>query len=364
MENMKKVCFIYPHITSYVLPLIYGMAESCKLDVVYGSAPLEEGFGKHDIFVHPNVSWTELKTISPFGKYFGMYQRGIITHIFKNRPNAIVFFGNPRYISFWFVLIIGKILKIEVYPSGHGLFKKKKPSILIKLMYRIIIALSTKYLCYTESVKKSLASVGNEGSLLVDNNTLYNSAPILPAEKNGNEPDVFFIGRLRSRCGIEELIDAIRIMRSRNKNIDLHIIGDGPLSNLVISRAESNPWVHYHGQLFEDSQIREVSRSCRIGCYPGDMGLSVVHMLSLCLPPVTHNSMNEHMGPEPSYIQDGINGFFYSPKLNITALVDTLFRIWNLPTEQIRTVQKAAYSTYTDLSTPPLHRRILQNINC
>ena len=87
---MKKVCFIYPHITSYILPLLRGMAEGCKLDVVYSPAPIKAGFGEHKLFNHPNITWTKLRTIFPFGKYFGMYQMGIIIHILKFRPDIIV----------------------------------------------------------------------------------------------------------------------------------------------------------------------------------------------------------------------------------------------------------------------------------
>jgi len=341
------------------------MAEGCKLDVVYSPAPIKAGFGEHKLFNHPNITWTKLRTIFPFGKYFGMYQMGIIIHILKFRPDIIVIFSNPRYLSFWFILFLGKILKIEVYPRGHGLVKKKKPSKLIKLVYRIIIGLSTKYLCYTVSVKDSLSNIAKEELLLVDNNTLYNSLPVIPKEKTGCESGIFFIGRLRERCGVEELINAISILRlQRRNNIELHIIGDGPLSDIVVSKTLENQWIHYYGQIFDDSKINEISKMCRIGCYPGDMGLSAVHMFSLSLPPVTHNFMHEHMGPEPSYIQDGKNGFFYSPKLDITALVGTLSNIWSLPPEEIYTIQKNAYLTFVHLSTPPFHTRILRNINC
>lgn len=44
---MKKVCFIYPRITPYVLPLIHGMAESCHLDVIYSKTPSNQGFSDH-----------------------------------------------------------------------------------------------------------------------------------------------------------------------------------------------------------------------------------------------------------------------------------------------------------------------------
>jgi len=36
---------------------------------------------------------------------------------------------------------------------------------------------------------------------------------------------------------------------------------------------------------FDDEAIAAISLRCRVGCYPGSAGLSVVHLFALSLPP-------------------------------------------------------------------------------
>lgn len=360
---MKKICIIYPRITAYILPLLKGLASEYLLDVIYSSDSIELGFGEHDLFSHPNINWIELKTIYPFREIFGMYQSGLTKYIFSNRPDAIITFANPRYISFWLVLFMGKILKIDVYSRGHGLIKKEHPNIFQKISFWVICKLSTKYICYTESVKDSLHGLARQKSLVVDYNTLYNDYPVKPNEKTGKENGILFIGRLRTRCGIDILIDALNIIREEQRaDIQLHVIGDGPQSKYVESKLENYRWINYYGAIFNDEKISEISRQCRFGCYPGEIGLSVVHMFSFSLPLITHDCFYIH-GPEASYVKDGKNGFFYTPILNTNSLVATINKMLQLPIDQITNMQKEAFQTYQELSTPPFHVRVMNIID-
>ena len=358
---MKRICIIYPKSTAYVIPLLSGMSEYCLLDVIYSSSDSRDGFGTHIHMQSTNLHWIEVETIKPFGEKFGLYQKGVIKYLLNNHPDIVIIWANLRYASFWAVLIICKLLGIKVYPKGHGLVKKQHISLMQKWMYWIISKFSTKYICYTESVKKSLLQIiPDEDYLVVDNNTLYNSYPIQPAQKTGKELGIFFIGRLRPNCGIELLIEAIRQLRSNlGFNINLHVIGDGPLSKSVLVQLPDNTWIYYYGLLYDNQKISEISKQCRFGCYPMDAGLSVVHMMSLSLPPVTHNQLNKHMGPEPSYIKHKYNGWLYSPRGEVEPLLNAIKIIFDMPTCKIEEMQKAAYDTYCQLSTPPYHIRLL-----
>ena len=77
---MKRVVFIYPYLTSYILPALQGMAESgrIQLDVIYAPFPSRQGFGEHLPFEHPNVSWIQVEERCLFGNLCGMYQKGKI----------------------------------------------------------------------------------------------------------------------------------------------------------------------------------------------------------------------------------------------------------------------------------------------
>jgi glycosyltransferase involved in cell wall biosynthesis len=333
------------------------------MDFIYSPISIEQGFGVHPLFEHPNVRWIELKTEYPLGNTVGMFQNGLIKHIIHTKPDIILISANPRFVSLWILLLMGKIFGIKVYPIGQGLVKKKKPNLLQKTIYRLICNLGTQYVCYTDSVKKSLEGIVDPKSLVVEYNTQYNDFPVVPEEKSGEEQGIFFIGRLRYRCGIDILIKAVEILREReHTEMELYIIGEGTQSSILTTRDQK--WIHYYGSVFDDQRISDISRNCRFGCYPGDMGLSVVHMFSMSLPPILHNCFAEHMGPEPSYVTDGINGFFYEPKMDVTSLCSTIRKMWELPQISMKKMQYEAFMTFSRLSEPPFHERILRIIGC
>jgi glycosyltransferase involved in cell wall biosynthesis len=362
---MKRICIIDPVATKYILPLVQGLSEHCYLDYIYSPAPTEAGFGEHQLPQNEHIRWLSVNTLSPFGKNFGLFQRGLVSYMVHNRPDAVIIFANPRYLSYWFVLIAGKILHIPIYSRGHGVYKKVKLNVAYKVMYSLMIGLSEKYICYTESVKDSLLPLTkNPAKLVVEYNTLYNDYPVYPQEKTGQEKGILFIGRLRQRCGIEELIAALRNLRAGGEfDLDLHIIGDGVLGDWVRKTSKDEAWIHYHGMVYEDRKIQEISCACRFGVFPGDAGLSVVHMMSLSLPPLTHDTMHTHMGPEPSYIQSGINGWFYDRTSKTKTLSSVISDLAWIPPAKMKNFQNNAFETYQKLSTPPHHERIWAILN-
>jgi glycosyltransferase involved in cell wall biosynthesis len=361
---MKKICFIYPYITSYIIPLIDGMSENVYVDFICSPNPSGSGFGQFDQNTTGNCRWIKVDTFFPFGDRFGMYQKGLIHHIILTRPDAVVIFANPRYISFWLVLLLGRVLKIPIYPRGHGLYKKFNVGFIHKLIFTLILRLGTKYICYTPSVYNSLLPYApNKRALGIGYNTIYSHKSIPPLEKNSQEDGILFIGRLRERCGIEILIQAIEMLyQTGNTNIKLHVIGGGVKSDLVKQKSQCRPWLIYHGIVFDEEKISSISKHCRIGCYAGDTGLSIVHMMSLSLPPLTHLHLESHMGPEPSYIKHRINGWFYEPAYNIEGLKNAIQELWSLTKEDMNILQSNAFNTYQQLCDPPFHTRMLKLI--
>ena len=359
---MKRVMFVYPRLTSYIMPVLRGMAEDVELDVFYSIGNEDAGFGNILPFEHPHITWHLVPTrhlLAP--NHIGMYQQGLLSYMLKVRPDAVQIWANTRYLSYWAVLLMGRLLGIPIYSRGHGLFKRQRTSFVFRWVYKFAVGLSAKYICYTPMVKESLQKIGIlERKLAVDYNTLYVEYPVCPEEKSGDEKGILFIGRLRAGCDIDVLIDAVRITREQYAhNVELHVIGAGSLIDDVLNAAGKYPWVQYHGGIYNQQQISEISHLCRMGCYPGDAGLSVVHMMALSLPVITHNDLFAHMGPEPEYIVHGKNGFFYGHKRETERLADTIRKAFELPREQTQIMQRNAYKTYHELSTPPYHQRLL-----
>src|SRR6266704_5907008 len=152
---MKRVCIIQPVLTNYCLPVFTEMSVYCQLDLMYSPSAAESGFGDVTMLKTPGVRHLVVPTFKPLGKRVGMIQWGLGKYVLRERPDAIIIFGNPRYLSFWMTLLWGKLLGIPTYAHGHGLFKKHKISLLYRLMVTVLLRLISSYICYAPIVRQS-----------------------------------------------------------------------------------------------------------------------------------------------------------------------------------------------------------------
>ncbi len=334
------------------------------LTVIYSSVDAQQGFACATDIVISGVRTVEVNTWSPrFGR-IGFYQSGLISVLKNMRPDAVITFANLRYISFWTTLIWCKIHSIPVFAHGHGLYKKRNPGLLWKTIFRVVLWLSSAYIAYTPSVAESLLRSGlQKKRIAVAENSLINPFPVAPEEKTGQENGILFIGRLRKGCRLDRLISAVaRLHIERDSDMALHIIGDGIGAEYLKSTAIDMPWVKFYGAIYDQKKISIISRKCMAGCYPGNSGLSIVHMMSLSLPPITHDDMPNHQGPEPSYIRHGVNGLLFDHRRPDTSLVDTLASLLD-NAQKLKDMQIEAFAMNMRLTLPPLSERFLKIIN-
>ncbi len=355
---MKRVCIIQPILTDYCLPVFMEMSSCCQVDLIYSPLAAKSGFGDVAAPKMPGIRCFVVPTLKPLGERLGMIQWGIAKYIFRERPDAVMIFGNPRYLTFWTTLLLGKLLGIPTYAHGHGLFKKHEIGVLYRLMINILLKLVTSYICYAPIVRQSFIDHGfPDEKLSVAHNSIINRFPVPPEEKTGKEPGILFIGRLRQGSNVDLLVRVMeRIRRADGLPLRLHVIGTGEEAPLLQKEAADRPWIILHGQVYDAEQIQLISRDCFLGCYPGNAGLSVEHMMSLSLPVVTHDDLPSHAGPEPSFIRNGVGGLLYDHRDPQESLYQA---IKSLATDPIRLarMRQTAFEDYQHLVNPPLSAR-------
>jgi hypothetical protein len=108
--------------------------------------------------------------------------------------------------------------------------------------------------------------------------------------------------------------------------------------------------------VYDAEQIRKISLDCFAGCYPGNAGLSVVHMMSLSLPVITHDDLRAH-GPEPSFIRDGVSGWLYDHADPEPALYHAVRSLASDPAKVAR-MRQNAFADYQSLAHPSLAERL------
>jgi glycosyltransferase involved in cell wall biosynthesis len=353
---LKRICIVQPILTHYTLPVFEELASRAKIDLLYSPSDSTEAFA--DVRSSPNINAVELAHHRPFGTSFGMWQSGILGHLRQSKPDAVLIFANPRYLSFWWTLLFGKLLAIKVLPHGHGIYRKRRISWPYRLMHVLLIKLSHRYICYTESVRKAYLDQGFDGSkLCVGENSQPNPASLPPSQKPQIQNGLLFVGRLREQTNLEWLFEAAEVARQETgKPLTLQIIGSGTDEARLCEIAKDRPWIVFHGAIYDEQRIAEISKPCFAGCYPGTAGLSVVHMMSLSLPPIIHDEMTLQ-GPEASYVNHGINGFLFEHSNPIPSLTRCLTMLLH-DLDGLKQIQQNAFNSYQSLIDPSLADRL------
>jgi len=356
---LKKILIVQPLLTAYNLPVFEEIAARSDLRLVVSKPEVSAGYGDIGLGENSQIDLRVVRQISIFGSTFGMYQVGVLREIFSFRPDAVMIFANLRYLSFWTVLFFCRLVGVKVFPHGHGVFKKYQISMALRVAYRLVFFLSTKYICYCNYVAKSFDRMEPQKNKIVTvENALINEFANPKKHKSDITNGILFLGRVREDSGLHLLINAVEKLRLfRGQQYQLHIIGDGDGFLDIKTRTDELPWVTLYGERYLQSEISAIADQCDVGVYPGDAGLSVVHYMSLGLPTVVHSELLCHKGPEPSYIEEGVNGIRFK-RGSEEDLVRALVRVYQQP-DELKEMQRASYASYVDLTNPSSASRFL-----
>lgn len=355
---MKRVCIIEPVFTHYRLPVYEQLSRFCHVDWVFSPSTTISGFGEAPPTGASGLRFVQVPDWKPFGGRFGMFQRGVAKYVLRERPDAILVSSNLRSLSFWTTLILARLRGTPVYVHGHGLYKKRRIRFLHRTLIRIMLQLSCGYIAYAPIARESFPAHGfSDEKVMVAHNTLVNPFPVRPEEKTGSERGVLFLGRLRRGCRVNLLIRVIKRLREEESiPLTLNIVGSGEEEESLRQEAASLSWITWHGEVHDLLQIRKISLDCFVGCYPGNAGLSVVHLLSLSLPVVINDDFSDQ-GPETSFVQNGVNGLVYDHTNSQEFLYRELKSLAGDP-RRIAKMQRSALEEYQTLINPPLAERL------
>jgi len=152
------------------------------------------------------------------------------------------------------------------------------------------------------------------------------------------------------------------ILYEDNIKLTLDIVGDGEKRVELEKYANKlNLDINFLGAIYDDELISNLSKDCKIGVYPGDAGLSVVHYMSLSLVPIVHSDLTKHMGPEPSYIKNNENGlmFIRNDKNSLAKVIRKALKNQELSIN----LSKNAFNTYESLLSPTMADKLMHTMN-
>ena len=353
-----RIFYIQPILASYRAELVKSLLKNFQLTLLCGQSAVGAGFRT---IVPENVPVVDAP-MKPLlgGRLF--WQHNVRKTMCREKPELVLACANMRDLTYWWLLIWARHNGIKVFSHGPVLYSKRHIGSLIAFVYRTAARLSHRYVCYTELSRQTMLAAGCPSEkLAVADNAIRFSADAADLQKAGTEQGILFVGRLRKECNLENLVGAIARLRIQHPEVVLHVVGSGELEADYRARFDQS-WVIFHGAIYDDARILEISRACRIGCYPGNAGLSVVHYFALRLPPLVHDDMPAHMGPEPSYVKDGLNGAFFSKEENFDSMAVTLEKIWRMPPAKYQEMSAAAFMEYERLNSPSMGERMVSII--
>lgn len=268
-----------------------------------------------------NVKFVEnKKCIGPFKR-----QSEIVKEAIKGDFDTLLMLGEPFNLSTWAIMLrnICSRHQKKVYLWSHGWYGRE--GFVKKWFKRAFFGLADKIFLYGNYAKQVAIGQGfDENKLEVIHNSLDHDhqiklrATLKPSEiyRNhfGNDhPVIIFIGRLTEVKRLDMLVEAVAVLKRRQKKFNVVFIGDGEkrgdLEDLVRQKdLTSQFW--FYGSCYDDAQNAQLIYDADLCVAPGNVGLTAMHTMVFGTPVLTHNCFPMQM-PEFEAIIQGKTGAFF-----------------------------------------------------
>jgi glycosyltransferase involved in cell wall biosynthesis len=150
---------------------------------------------------------------------------------------------------------------------------------------------------------------------------------------------IFFAGSILAEKGVQELINAVKMLRVKGYNIKLNLAGK--INDIQWIQKEQNAYCNFLG-ILERDDLYKYYHDSTICCFPSWVeSLSYVCLEAMSVGGIVVGSSN---GGMTEIIQDGENGFL-CPPLNVPQLAQTIEKALNLSEKQRNDMSNNAITT-------------------
>lgn len=316
-----KVAIVYHFIPHYRKGVILKLVDSDVNEYYFfGQSGDYEGIRHLELDGKWNYSSARFKSM------WGMtWQSASVWVACSRKFDAIVYLGNPNFISAWVGAALARLLGKKVLFWTHGWLLKEK---WFKARLRnLFLSLAHKVLVYNERARHLGIASGfpAERIVVIYNSLDYDTATqVYEAIERGEasvNPRNFFsepswpllicTARLTRLCRFDLLIEAAHQLTRRGLSVNILLIGDGPERAALecFARDKGLP-VHFFGACYSEAILGSLIHGADLTVSPGKVGLTAMHSLMYGTPVVTHSQMDDQM-PEVEAIVDGLTGTFF-----------------------------------------------------
>lgn len=253
-----------------------------------------------------------------------LLQRGLLRLGWRRDLDAVVYLGNPYFLSTWLSAALARLTGKRVLFWTHGWTRSETgiKAALRKLFYQLAHGL----LLYGHSARTAGL---NNGFASANLHVIYNSldyeaqkqardrvdpASLSPLKQqlfgDATTPMIVCSARLTTACRFDLLLEAMARLRAENHPVNLLLIGDGPERAPLEAQAQRlGVPVKFFGACYDEDTLARLIMAAHVTVSPGKVGLTAIQSLAFGTPVITHDDL-EAQGPEWEAIQPGTTGDF------------------------------------------------------
>lgn len=278
-----------------------------------------------------------------------------------------------RSLRSWRLLFIGKLLGKKIILWDHGWYGRE--GFLKKWIKRAYFGLAEGALIYGNYARNLMIKNGFDADKL---HVIYNSldydqqltlrhtiktSDIYVSHFGNNNPVICFIGRLTPIKKLDQLVEALYILKEKGMDCNLIIIGDGSEYNNLISRVEVlnlHEQVWFYGACYDEKDNAELLYNADLCVAPGNIGLTAIHAMMFGCPCISHNDFPWQM-PEFEAIRDGLTGTFFE-RNNVQSLADVIFNWFMIKSDKRQEVRNECYKEIDENWNPHKQIEIIKRV--
>lgn len=351
-----KICILYNFAQKYREGIFKLIEDTYDCSWVFGDNDTDiKGF---NLSIFKDARTAKTKRLGPF------YWLSGTIDIFKKNDNFLML-GELFSISVWTMLILRHTFfrSKRIFLWSHGWYGRE--GFLKKCLKRIYFGLSDQTLLYGNYAVTIARKQGyRKNNLAVIHNSLdYNRqlelrqqlgpSTIYRQHFGNNYPVLIFIGRLTSVKKLDLLVEALTILKAKDKKYNLVFVGDGierhPLEILVKEKGLSS-CVWFYGACYDEAINAELVFNADLCVAPGNVGLTAMHSMVYGTPVITHNDFAWQM-PEFESIIPGITGDFFK-RGDVDSLQHKIEEWFSKHKDKREFVRQACYKEIANNWTP------------
>lgn len=237
-------------------------------------------------------------------------------------------------LSSWILHFIKFFRGQKVYCWDHGWYGKE--SFVRKWMKRLYFGLADGTFVYGNYARNLMVKNGFDGGKLhvIHNSLDYDHqlnirnqikhTGVFENHFGNKHPVLCFIGRLTPVKKLDQIIDALFLLKKTGKKCNVVIIGEGPEQEHLLNKVEIldlNNCVWFYGACYDEMINAELIYNADLCVAPGNIGLTAMHAMMFGCPCISHNDFSWQMPEFEAIVPNETGNFFEKDNVNSLASV-------------------------------------------